>query len=59
MYYYVMETAESGVIYIKTRRAWEDREQATRETDFNVKWIAPCSFGIYLSATIKKFLKKC
>lgn len=56
--YYVMETTEK-VEYVKTKRVWRNKEEAARETGFDVKWIAPITFTTYLALQLrKKILKK-
>lgn len=55
--YYAIETTEK-VEYVKTKRVWRNKEEAARETGFNVKWIAPITFTTYLALQLKKILKK-
>lgn len=58
MKYYAIETTEK-VEYVKTKRTWRNKEEAARETGFNVKWIAPITFTTYLALQLrKKILKK-
>jgi hypothetical protein len=53
-----METTEK-VEYVKTKRVWRNKEEAARETGFNVKWIAPITFTTYLALQLRrKILKK-
>lgn len=58
--YYAIETTER-VEYVKTKRVWRSKEEAARETGFNVKWVAPITFTTYLALQLRRkiFKKSC